>query len=185
MPTWLIFALSTVACWGVYGVFLHMGGEGMMDKENGRYKAFLLVGLAYFVVAVLAPIAILAKADANLRFWEYPFKGLKWSFIAGVVGAAGAFFVLRAFGAGGKPPEVMSIVFAGAPIVNALVALTLHPPKGGWDAVPVPFYLGIVFAAVGGYLVVKFKPGDPPKKKVATVAVSEAATGDYAIHRRD
>lgn len=157
----------------------------MLDKENGRYKAFLLVGLAYFVTAVLGPIIILVMNGASLKFWEYPGKGLTWSFIAGIVGAAGAFFVLLAFGANGKPPQVMSIVFAGAPIVNALVSLSLHPPKGGWDAVPIPFYLGIVMAAVGGYLVVKFKPGDPPKKKVATVAVASVGAGDYGVGRRD
>ena len=39
--TWLIFALMTVAAWGVYGIFLHKGAIGMGDPENGRYKAFL------------------------------------------------------------------------------------------------------------------------------------------------
>ena len=54
--TWLFFALMTVASWGVYGIFLHKGAIGMGDPENGRYKAFLWVGIAYFVTAVAAPI---------------------------------------------------------------------------------------------------------------------------------
>ena len=45
--------------------------------------------------------------------------------MAGIAGAVGAFCVLLAFGAGGMPSVVMSIIFAGAPIVNAVVALSL------------------------------------------------------------
>ena len=29
---WLYFALLTVACWGLYGIFLHAGQVGMADK---------------------------------------------------------------------------------------------------------------------------------------------------------
>ena len=54
---WLAYALMTVVSWGAYGVFLHTGQMAMGDPINGRYKAFLLVGLAYFVTAVLAPLA--------------------------------------------------------------------------------------------------------------------------------
>ena len=55
---WLVFALMTVASWGLYGIFLHMGQTGMKDPVNGRYKAFLMVGVAYVLVAVLAPAAM-------------------------------------------------------------------------------------------------------------------------------
>jgi hypothetical protein len=89
---------------------------------------------------------------------------MTWSLIAGIVGAIGAFGVLLAFGAGGKPGVVMSIIFAGAPIVNAIVALILHPPPGGWAKVPAPFYLGILLAALGGFLVTYFKPAVAPAK---------------------
>ena len=56
---WLVFSLMTVASWGVYGIFLHKGQMLMGDAVNGRYKAFLFVGIAYFITAVLAPLAIL------------------------------------------------------------------------------------------------------------------------------
>ena len=49
----------------------------------------------------------------------------------GLAGAGGAFGVLLAFGSGGSPASVMTIVFAGAPVINALVALMIHPPQGG------------------------------------------------------
>ena len=84
--------------------------------------------------------------------------GLTWSLLAGIVGAAGAFFVLMAFGARGTPAVVMSIIFAGAPIVNAVVAIVKHPPAGGWGAISWQFVLGIVLAAAGGCLVTLYKP---------------------------
>lgn len=152
---WLMFALMTVACWGLYGIFLHTGQVGMKDPEFGRYKAFLIVGVAYFLVAVLAPLVLLKISGAD---WTFAAKGTWWSLIAGIVGAVGAFGVLLAFGAGGSPSVVMSIIFAGAPVVNAVVALALHPPQGGISGVPLPFFLGIILAATGGFLVMKFKP---------------------------
>jgi hypothetical protein len=124
--TWLVFALLTVASWGVYGVFLHTGQTSMApgDPVGARYRAFLFVGIAYFLTAVLAPFAMLILRGG--AFSGYTAKGMTWSLIAGIVGAIGAFGVLLAFGAAPKPtaryvPVVMSIIFAGAPVVNAVV----------------------------------------------------------------
>ena len=168
---WLVFSLMTVACWGLYGIFLHSGQVGMADKELGRYKAFLFVGIAYFLVAVLAPLAVLMMSKGMT--WSFPAKGMWLSLVAGILGAVGAFCVLLAMGAGLRegagPAVVMSIIFAGAPIVNAIVSLTLHPPKGGWSAIPWQFVLGIVLAAVGGCLVTLKKPGTAPPPKAAAV----------------
>lgn len=162
--TWLFFAFLTVFSWGVYGIFLHTGQMSMGggDPATARYKAFLFVGLAYFLTAVLAPLFLLMMKGAA---WSgYTAKGMWWSLIAGIVGAIGAFGVLLAFGAGGKPGVVMSIIFAGAPIVNAVISLILHPPPGGWSKVPAPFFIGILLAALGGFLVTFFKPAPPPAK---------------------
>lgn len=167
---WLIFALMTVVTWGVYGVFLHTGQTNMADPVNGRYKAFLFVGLAYFLTAVLAPLALLMFKGAS---WNFPVKGMTWSLIAGIVGAIGAFGVLLAFGAKGTPPVVMSIVFAGAPIVNALYSIWQHPPAGGMSSIKPQFFLGIVLAAVGGCLVTLYKPNPPAAKPAAPQVASE------------
>jgi hypothetical protein len=173
MSQWLLFSLLTVASWGVYGIFLHTGQMGMADPVNGRYKAFLFVGLAYFLTAVLAPLAVLVAQKAS---WNYPAKGMAWSLIAGIVGAIGAFGVLLAFGAGGRPAVVMSIVFAGAPVINAVVALTQHPPAGGYGTIKPQFYLGILLAALGGFMVTKFKPDAPkPTKAVASAPATNPA----------
>jgi drug/metabolite transporter (DMT)-like permease len=152
---WLTFAMMTVFAWGLYGVLLHTGQMAMGDPVNGRYKAFLFVGIAYLLTAVLAPLAILL---ANGASWGMPGRGIVWSLVAGVAGAVGAFCVLLAFGAKGTPAVVMSIVFGGAPIVNALVAVALHPPAGGMAAVRWPFLLGILMAATGGCLVTLYRP---------------------------
>ncbi len=177
--TWLIFALGTVATWGLYGIFLHMGQVGMADPVNGRYKAFLFVGIAYFITAVLAPLMILVKTGSD---WKLPASGMWLSLFAGILGAIGAFFVLLALGAGIKsgtgPSVVMSIIFAGAPIVNACVAITM---AHDWSKIRWPFVLGLLMAAAGGFLVTMFKPAHaPPAKKVASVSaeVQKAGPGD-------
>ncbi len=164
--TWLAFALMTVATWGVYGVLLHGGQVSMADPVNGRYKAFLFVGLAYFLTAVVAPLVVLKLNGAT---WSFPAQGMLWSLLAGIAGAIGAFCVLLAFGAKGSPAVVMSIVFAGAPIVNAGVALSVHPPAGGFGSLRWQFLLGIVLAAVGGCLVTLYKPGPAPARPQAVI----------------
>ena len=169
--TWLLFAFLTVASWGVYGVLLHLGQSQIGDKTdvvNNRYRAFLFVGIAYFLVAILGPIVLLKLRGAPLTAVQAP--GAWLSLIAGTVGAIGAFGVLLAFGAAPKPvtlyvPVIMSIIFAGAPIVNAITALILHPPPGGLAAMRPQFFLGIVLAALGGCLVSLSKdpkPAGPP-----------------------
>jgi drug/metabolite transporter (DMT)-like permease len=171
--TWLAFALLTVVSWGVYGVFLHTGQLSMADPVNGRYKAFLFVGIAYFLTAVLAPLAVLI---ANGASWNLPVKGMGWSLVAGIVGALGAFGVLLAFGAKGSPAAVMSIVFGGAPVVNALVAMIQHPPAGGLSSIRWQFVMGIVLAAAGGFLVSLYRPAAAP------AAVHKAgATADSVV----
>ncbi len=169
---WLIYALLTVACWGVYGILLHTGTIAIGDPVNGRLKAFLVVGLAYFLVAVLAPMIILAIKGSSFAFWKYPVRGFSWSLLAGTAGAIGALGVLLAFGAKGTPPVVMSIVFAGAPIVNAVVAIVLHPPAGGWGSIKPQFFLGILLAAAGAAMVSYYKPNPAPGKPVVLPTAS-------------
>lgn len=163
--TWLLLTFLTVFSWGVYGILLHKG-QTLMQPPGGsippailRYKAFLFVGIAYFLVAVLAPLFLLLKNGQ--AFSGYTANGATWSLIAGIAGAIGAFGVLLAFAAGGKPPAVMSIVFAGAPLVNALIGVFLHPPAKGWGSVKPQFWIGIVLAVAGGFLVARFNPGSP------------------------
>ena len=99
------------------------------------------------------------KLDQGEGLQDFSDKTHVVSILAGgVVGAIGAFGVLLAFGAKGHPAAVMSIIFAGAPIVNAFVAMTIHPPAGGWAKLDWRFLLGILLAATGGLLVSLYKP---------------------------
>ena len=181
--TWLIYTMLTVISWGVYGILLHKGqtlmrapGDMAADPAMLRYKAFLFVGVAYFLTAVLAPLFLLmSKGQA---FSGYTSSGAWWSLIAGIAGAIGAFGVLLAFGAKGAPPVVMSIVFAGAPLINAVVGSLLHPPKNGWGQVSPLFFAGIVLAVAGGYMVARYNPANlAPPKKAAAQSSSGVASG--------
>jgi drug/metabolite transporter (DMT)-like permease len=174
---WLYFALLTVVSWGVYGILLHKGqtlmqpaGAPRLDPTTLRMKAFLFVGVAYFLTAVLAPLLVLMGKGA--AFSGYTSSGVWWSLVAGIAGAIGAFGVLLAFGAKGTPPVVMSIIFAGAPLVNALLSTLLHPPAQGWAGVKPQFWLGIVLAIAGGFLVARFNPGAPAPKPAAPAAAA-------------
>ena len=104
---------------------------------------------------MLAPLIVL---KVNGTTWSFPSSGMMWSLLAGIVGAIGAFGVLLAFGARGTPSVVMAIIFAGAPVVNAVVAFVQHPPAGGVSSIRWPFVLGILLAALGGCLVTYFRP---------------------------
>ena len=143
----------------------------MVNQEHGRIMAFLWVGIAYFLTAVIAPIIILKLKGGPIDFWAYPTKGWQWSLIAGTLGAIGALGVLLAFGAAPKPtvayvPVIMSIIFAGAPIVNAIVNTT---KTKAWSNVSGIFILRIVLAACGGYLVTKYAP----KPATSTTSTAE------------
>lgn len=170
---WLWFAASTVLAWGLYGVFLHSGQSLMQDPENGRYKAFLFVGLAYVLTAVVAPLVVLMVRGASM---EFPAAGIGWSFLAGIMGAVGAFCVLLAFGVKGHPVVVMSIIFAGAPVVNALYALIVHPSLRGAAGIRWPFVLGIMLAALGGFLVTRYKPA-PKAAPAPAVSIDSTTPG--------
>lgn len=165
---WLLFAILALSSWGTYGVCIHSGVTAMNPlgaDPNARYKAFLFVGVAYFIAAVLAPLLVLVMNGAD---WNFPAKGVWLSLLAGGVGALGAFFVLLAMGSVSRSPwmipVIMCVVFAGAPIVNAIVALLLHPPSGGWGTIKPQFWIGILIAASGAAMVTYYKPGPTPTK---------------------
>ena len=114
----------------------------------------------------------------NGAAFEFATKGMVWSTLAGVVGALGALGVLLAFGAKGSPAVVMSIVFAGAPIINAIVAMSVHQPGGGWGSIRWQFIAGIVLAGIGACMVTLYKP--PPGKSVMKPPVVAPQDADSA-----
>lgn len=145
---WVLFVAGAVLSWGVYGVLLHQGGVQL----GNPLKALLCVGVAYFLIGVLVPVAALS-AQGGLG--SFNSAGLTSATIAGALGAIGAACIIYAFRFGGLPLYVMPLVFGGAPIVNVFFAMLLHPPKNPINPM---LYVGLVFAAVGAAMVLYFRP---------------------------
>ena len=153
MQLWIAFVIGAVLAWGAYGPALHLGRAGFPDVVTASMRALLCVGIAYFLVAVLVPVGSLWSQG---KLAGFTFKGSAISTLAGVLGALGAACIIWAFQNGGKPIYVMPLVFAGAPVVNALITLALHPAEA--KAANPLFYVGIGLAAVGAWMVLRFLP---------------------------
>jgi len=145
---WVLFVAGAVLSWGAYGVLLH---QGQVQLGN-PLKALLCVGVAYFLIGVLIPVAALSAQGAMGHFNS---AGLVTATVAGALGAAGAACIIYAFRTGGLPLYVMPLVFGGAPIVNVFFSMLLHPPK---NPVNPMLYVGLVFASVGAAMVLYFRP---------------------------
>lgn len=145
---WVLFVAGAVLSWGAYGVLLHQGQVAL----GNPLKALLCVGVAYVLIAVLVPVAALS-AQGNLS--NFNSSGLTTATIAGALGAAGAVCIIYAFRSGGLPVYVMPLVFGGAPVVNVLLTMTLHPPKNPVNPL---LFVGLLFASVGAAMVLYFKP---------------------------
>jgi uncharacterized membrane protein len=145
---WILFALGAALSWGIYGPTLH---RGQVELAN-PLRALLCVGVAYFLIGVLVPVAWLG-AQGELKGFNS--GGVTWATIGGTLGAVGAICIILAFRSGGLPTYVMPLVFGGAPLVNVLFSMWLHPPRTS----PNPLlYAGFVLVAVGAGLVLYFKP---------------------------
>ena len=145
---WIIFVLGAVLSWGAYGVLLHMG----QTQLGNPLKALLCVGVAYFLIGVIIPVMALS-AQGGLSGFNT--TGLVTATIAGALGAAGAVCIIWAFRTGGLPVYVMPLVFGGAPIVNVIVTMAIHPPKSSINPM---LYVGFLLASIGAALVLYFRP---------------------------
>jgi hypothetical protein len=146
--TWVIFVLGAVLSWGAYGVLLHQG----QAQLGNPLKALLCVGVAYFLIGVLVPAAGLG---AQGQLSGFSSGGLVAATVAGALGAIGAACIIWAFRAGGLPLYVMPLVFGGAPIVNVLVSMAIHPPKQALNPL---LFVGFVLASVGAGMVLYYRP---------------------------
>jgi hypothetical protein len=145
---WMLFVAGAVLSWGLYGPALHKGQVAL----GNPLRALLCVGLAYFLIGVLVPLVALS-AQGQLK--GFTTSGVVGATLGGTLGALGAVCIIWAFRSGGSPLYVMPLVFAGAPVINVLYTMVQHPPK----TAPSPMlYVGFLMAALGGYLVLHFKP---------------------------
>ena len=145
---WLSFVAGAVLSWGAYGALLHQG----QTQLGNPLKALLCVGVAYFLIGVLIPVVALGAQGGLSNFNT---TGLITATVAGALGAIGAGCIIWSFRTGGLPVYVMPLVFGGAPIVNVLVAMALHPPK---QSINPMIYVGFLLAASGAFLVLRYRP---------------------------
>jgi hypothetical protein len=145
---WILFVAGAVLSWGAYGVLLYLGGQQL----GNPLKALLCVGVAYFLIGVLLPVAVLGSSG-NLS--NFASNGLVTATIAGALGAIGAACIIYAFRAGGLPLYVMPLVFGGAPIVNVFFSMAIHPPK---NPVNPMLYVGLLLVSIGAAMTLYFRP---------------------------
>jgi len=147
---WVMFAIGAALSWGVYGAMLHQG----QVKLGNPLRALLCVGVAYFLIGVIVPVAMLAsQGQLGAQGWNA--FGATTATAAGALGAIGAVCIILAFKNKGLPTYVMPLVFGGAPVINVLVTMLIHPPK----TTPNPLlFVGFLLVVLGASMVLYFRP---------------------------
>lgn len=162
----IVFSIIVAAlCWGSYGPMLHIGQAKM---DGSRLRPFACVGIAYFLIAVAAPLVLIFSRSVDAGSWTA--GGMTWSFLAGVAGAIGALGVILAFNAGGKPYYVMPLIFGFAPVINTFVSLS---EAGTWGSVQPMFWVSLAVVIAGAATVLTNAPR--PKPKAAPAAEPKPA----------
>src|SRR5262249_57939006 len=108
---WVIFAVGAALSWGLYGPVLHKG----QTELGNPFRALLCVGMAYFLIGVLVPIAALG-AQGGLKGFNS--GGITWATLGGALGAFGSICIIYAFKVGGVPSYVMPPAVRGPPLAN-------------------------------------------------------------------
>jgi drug/metabolite transporter (DMT)-like permease len=160
----VIAAVTTALFWGIYGPLLTWGHGAMTvevegkQESYGRLRPFICVGVAYLIVAIVAPalliqFGIMEPGEGLFSGWSW--SGIWWSLIAGGAGAFGALFLLIALNYAPTKPYpppllVMPLVFGVAPVVNAIFSMWA---RKNWNMNPL-FLAGMILVAVGAVTVI-------------------------------
>jgi drug/metabolite transporter (DMT)-like permease len=155
---WMLFVGLAGLCWGTYVPLIAQGGKELKNS----YAAFLCVGIAYFLIAILLPIGILWYRGKAPQFTA---SGVTLATLAGVAGAVGALCVIFAtFEFKGPRIYVAPVIFALAPVINTIVSLFWHPDPTSTMQFGPPkesphwtLYVGIILAGLGAGLVLYSK----------------------------
>lgn len=164
MQWWQVFVVCTILCWGCYVPTIHEGQGLLGGTKNGKpmysaggLRAFLCVGFAYFLTAVVIPGILITTTNMEdtTLFSGEQLKGTMVATLAGVLGAGGALGIILSIKTGGSPLYIPPLVFAGAPIMSTFVTMVWKRPQStpSWH-----FYVGLIMAAVGASLVLYGKP---------------------------
>lgn len=199
IPWWGYVILAGLA-WGTYVPIIFFGGQmlsplnaqGQAIGVGGRLASILSVGVAYMVLAVAIPLALMATREDAKADWRA--VGLLFSGLAGVAGAVGAICVIFASKAavdqakldGVNPATyrvyIAPLIFCLAPLINTVLSLLWHPnPKTGewavfhFDMPGWKLWAGVLLVAAGTFLVLKSKE-DAEASKSKPAAPSAAPT---------
>jgi hypothetical protein len=181
MRAWLVFSLSAALFWGAYVPTIFYGQQAFgSTNPNRSMRAFLFIGLAYFVMAIVVP---------GLWVWQHPspadtgftLTGGLLSTLAGALGAAGALCVVFALRAAALDHPrfiiyVAPIVFTGAPIINVLISYLVDYIKGKAVAPHPMFLVGLLLAMAGTATVLLFNPAAHAPPKPSSPATVTSAT---------
>jgi hypothetical protein len=127
-----------------------------------RWRAFVCVGLAYFLIGVIVP-TVLLKIWGERGNWTV--TGVMYSVLGGVLGALGALGIILAFTFGGKPIYVAPLVFGAAPVVNSFLTIYL---AGRMREIGPLFLAGIVMVILGAVTVLICAPTHKAAAGVST-----------------
>jgi hypothetical protein len=182
---WLLYVLMAGLCWGTYVPLIAFGGKNLSAGPNfpfaGRYAAFLCVGVAYFVIAVVFPLARSFSVGEPI-----PAKpvGIVFASLAGVAGALGALGVIfaTANAAPGDRIYIAPLIFTLAPLLNTVVSLFWHPTADNPIHFGMPeqmpswkLFLGVVLVGVGAGLILFSKEEMEVKPPAAHTAPAPTA----------
>jgi drug/metabolite transporter (DMT)-like permease len=199
---WWGYVIGAGLAWGTYVPIVFFGGQMLTGDLKtaplgGRLASILCVGIAYFILAVLIPVALMMTRSDAKPDWKP--VGLVFSGLAGVAGAVGAICVIFASKAATDAARaegitniaelakyrmyIAPLIFCLAPIINTLLSTVWHPNSktGEWmnfhlEMPNIKMWIGIALAAAGTFLVLMSKEEAEKDKLTAKPAVTTPAT---------
>jgi hypothetical protein len=164
----------TILGWGLYVPMLRWGQMGMRIADAGapaRWRPFMCVGFAYFLIGVIVPIVILKMRGER---GEWTGRGIVFSLLGGVLGALGALGIILAINFGGNPIYVAPLVFGSAPVINSFLTIYL---AGKMREIGPVFLAGLVMVMLGAVTVLATAPHGSAPPKAAAAAANDAGDG--------
>jgi hypothetical protein len=178
----ILFAIGTALFWGCYGPTIgnaqapRLDGRPMSPLQGGwtPFKPYVFIGIAYLVIAVVGGLVMMKVKGDSFSFTGTQFPTMKWGFLAGTLGAAGALCLTSAMMySKGNALLVMPIVFGGAVSVTAIVSVIRLQD---FSSVSPLLWVGILVTVAGVVTVAKNTPhGHAPAK--AKTGATEASVG--------
>lgn len=178
----ILFAIGTALFWGCYGPTIgnaqtpRVDGKPLLPPEGWTpFKPYVFIGIAYLVIAVAGGLVMMKVKGDSFSFTGSHFPTVKWGFLAGTLGAAGALCLTTAMMTSrGNALLVMPIVFGGAVSVTAIVSvIRLHD----LSTVSPLLWVGMLVTVAGVVTVAMNTPhGHGPAKPKADAAETAAGS---------